>query len=127
MILSFSKEVHAQVQVVRSGQENPMVTIGKSTLYGGATGLLVGLALSLVVDEDTGTVLKWGFVGGTLGGLMFGIYHVATRPQPSSALLQFDSDRLAKVAVPQPQVRFQSMKDGRHSPVIKVPIVSVSL
>lgn len=129
LIVSFSvsSNLHAQVQVVRTGQENPVITIGKSTLYGGATGLLLGLALSLVVDEDTGDIVKWSFVGGTFGGFLVGIYHVASRPQPSSALLQFDSSRLVKVALPQPHVRFRSAKDGSRHRELEVSLVSITL
>lgn len=121
--LGVNSAAQAQVTVVRAGQENPVITIGKSTLYGGATGLLLGLALTLVIDEDTGDVIKWSFVGGTFGGFLLGIYHVATRPQPSSAMLQFRGSRLAKVALPQPQVRF----DRNRSMDFKVAILSVSL
>jgi hypothetical protein len=121
LMLVMAGESSAQVTVVRGGSENPVITIGKSTLYGGATGLLLGLALSLVVDEDTGDIVKWSFVGGTFGGFFLGAYHVATRPQPRSAFLQFDSTRLVKIGIPQPQVRLQ----GDRS--MSVPIVSLSL
>ena len=114
---------YSQVTVVRGGEENPVITIGKSTLYGGATGLLLGLALSLVVDADTGDIVKWSFVGGTFGGFLLGIYHVAARPQPRSAFLQFDSGVLAKVAIPRPQLRL----NGSHSLEFKVPLMSWSL
>ncbi|MCG8605855.1 hypothetical protein MJD09_12760 [bacterium] len=120
LMFAITCESNAQVTVVRGGSENPVITIGKSTLYGGATGLLLGLALSLVVDEDTGDIVKWSFVGGTFGGFLLGVYHVATRPQPQSAFLQFDSKGL-RVAAPQPQIRLQ----GDRS--MSLPIVSLSL
>ncbi|MFQ5750432.1 MAG: hypothetical protein ACE5HI_00425 [bacterium] len=100
----FNSLAQGQVRVVRRGQENPVVTIAKSTLYGAATGTLLGLALSLVVDEDTGDILKWSFVGGTFGGFLFGIYHVATRPGPSAALLQLNSKGRAKINLPSPEI-----------------------
>lgn len=129
VILALNSVVQAQVTVVRSGQENPVVTIGKSTLYGAGTGLLLGLALTLVVDEDTGDVLKWSFVTGTFGGFLLGIYHVANRPQPSSAaLLQIDSNGLAKVQIPEPQIRLNESGFTRtRSLEIKVNLMKVSL
>lgn len=122
LIVSSNSEVKAQVHVVRSGQENPVITIGKSTLYGAATGVLLGLALTLVVDEPTGDVLKWSFVGGTFGGFILGVYHVATRPQPSSAMLQLDSGGLAKMTLPKPQFRFNN-----RALEFRVNVVSFSL
>jgi len=107
LILGVSQMAEAQTHVVRGGDENPVLTIGKSTLYGAGTGVLLGLALTLVVDEDTGDVLKWSFVGGTFGGFLIGVYHVATRPSPSSALLQFDETGLACITVPEPQIRLR--------------------
>lgn len=104
LLLSANQMAEAQTHVVRGGEENPMITIGKSTLYGAGTGLLLGLALTLVVDEDTGDVIKWSFVGGTFGGFLVGVYHVATRPSASSALLQFDEAGFARLAVPEPKV-----------------------
>lgn len=123
LVFSINTQAQAQVTVVRGGSENPVVTIGKSTFYGGATGLLLGLALTLVIEEDTGDILKWSFVGGTFGGFLLGIYHVANRPQPSSALLQFDSGKLVKLNVPKPRVTFTRDR----SVDFKVPIASFSL
>ena len=39
--LSFTPTAKAQVTVVRGGNENPMVSVAKSTFYGALTGLLV--------------------------------------------------------------------------------------
>ncbi len=113
----------AQVTVVRGGQENPVVTIGKSTLYGGATGLLLGLALALVIEDNTGEIMRWSFVGGTFGGFLIGVYHVANRPQPASAMLQFNSSGLAKVTLPKPELSLGS----NRSLGLKVNLISLSL
>lgn len=127
-LLAFTSGAEAQVAIVRGAHENPVVSIAKSTLYGGATGVLLGLALTLVVDEPTGDILKWSFVGGTFGGFLYGIYHVSTRPQPTAALLQFDTKGLAKVAVPQPQIRFQRERFSRDRSLdFKVNLMSLSL
>ncbi len=124
MILALSTNAMSQVTVVRGGHENPMVTIGKSTLYGAGTGLLIGLALSLALESDSEEIFRWSFVGGTVAGFAVGVMHVARRPQPqSAALLQFDSKGLAKVTVPEPQVRFTRNKKLDF----KVNLVSLSL
>lgn len=121
--LAVYSNAQAQVAVVRGGQENPMISIAKSTLYGAATGVLLGLALTLVVDEDTGDILKWSFVGGTFGGFLYGIYHVSTRPEPSASLLQFDASGLVKVNMPKPQVRLH--RDRTFD--FRVSLMSLSL
>ena len=126
--LAFSSSAEAQVTFIRGSHENPVISIAKSTLYGGATGILLGLALTLVVDESTGDILKWSFVGGTFGGFLYGIYHVSTRPQPTAALLQFDTKGLAKVAVPKPQVQFNRERFSRDKSLdFKITLMSWSL
>ena len=126
--LAFSSSAEAQVAIVRGAHENPVISIAKSTLYGGATGVILGLALTLVIDEPTGDILKWSFVGGTFGGFLYGIYHVSTRPQPTAALLQFDTKGLAKVAVPQPQVQFNRERFSRDKSLdFKINLMSLSL
>jgi len=82
----------AQVTVVRQGEENAFITIAKSTAWGGLGGLVLGGAVALIADENQDDILKWFFVGGVCGGLGYGIYHVATRDHPSSALLRIDQD-----------------------------------
>ena len=82
----FSAAAQADVDVIREGQESPMVTVGKSTFYGALTGVLIGGAIALAADENSSDVLKWSFVAGTSAGFLWGIYHVNTRPEPSSAM-----------------------------------------
>ncbi len=128
IFLAFSSSAEAQVTIIRGSHENPVISIAKSTLYGGATGILLGLALTLVVDESTGDILKWSFVGGTFGGFLYGIYHVSTRPQPTAALLQFDTKGLAKVVVPKPQVQFNRERFSRDKSLdFKITLMSLSL
>lgn len=86
---------NAQVEVRRHGAENPMVTIAKSILWGGIAGLALGAATALIVDENQEEYIRWFFVGGVFVGLGVGIYHVATRPEPTGALIQTDGDKLA--------------------------------
>ena len=126
--LAFSSSVEAQVTVVRGGQENPVISIAKSTMWGALTGVILGLALNLVLESDTEDVSKWTFVGGTFAGFFYGIYHVANRPQPSASLIQFNTKGLAKVNVPQPQVRFNRDRFSRQKSVdFKINLMSLSL
>ncbi len=82
----------AQVEVHRGGDENPVLTVSKSILYGGLAGLVLGGALALAVEENEGEVVRWFFVGGTFVGLGAGIYHVNHRAKPSAALFQVSPD-----------------------------------
>lgn len=53
--------------------EEPLLTIMKNTLLGGATGLILGGTLTLVVDEDSRSeVIRWGVVIGTFSGFGLG-------------------------------------------------------
>ena len=84
----------AQVTVERQGDENPVVTIAKSVMWGGLAGAVLGGAVALIAEENEEDIVKWFFVGGTFAGLGYGIYHVSTREKPSSALLRIDGDGL---------------------------------
>lgn len=78
----------AAVNVNRSGDENPMKEVAKSTIYGGVAGLFVGLALAVAVEDNDNDddFIRWGFAGGTMLGLGMGLYWVGQRPQPTAAL-----------------------------------------
>jgi molecular chaperone DnaJ len=78
----------AQIIETRQGDANPMVSVFKSTLYGAGAGTLLGLAVELVDEDSNGEAAKGGFVAGTFFGFAYGLYHVATRPEPGSALLE---------------------------------------
>jgi hypothetical protein len=89
----------AAVNVNRSGSENPMVEVSRSTIYGGITGLVLGGALAMATDGGSdASYLKWGFVGGTFFGFAYGLYHVQSRPH---ALLEVGGQRVAW-SVPEP-------------------------
>jgi hypothetical protein len=81
----------AAVNVERSGAENPVQEIAKSTLWGGVAGLTLGLALAVATssDDSDGDIIRWGFAGGTFFGFGFGVYHVMSRPSPT-AMLEFE-------------------------------------
>lgn len=94
-VVSLASTAYAQVEVHRWGEENPAITIAKATFWGGVTGLILGLATALVVDDNQEDIMKWFVVGGVFGGFGYGIYHVATREKPTSALLRIDGNGLA--------------------------------
>jgi hypothetical protein len=100
ILLAAPASTRAAVNVNRSGSENPMQEIAKSTIYGGAAGLILGGAVALVDDgSDTGK-LKWGFAGGTFFGFGFGLYHVLSRPS-ASAMIEIQDGR-ARLALATP-------------------------
>ena len=78
----------AAVNVERRGDENPVVEVFRSTVYGFLGGVVVGGAIVLAVQDDNSSeeIMRWSIVGGTLIGLGAGIYWVTKRPQPSAML-----------------------------------------
>jgi opacity protein-like surface antigen len=91
--VSAASPAAAAVNVERHGAENPMVEISRSTLYGALAGLVVGGAIALAADDDSGEPVRWGIVAGTAIGLGVGIYFVTRRPQPD-ALLELNDGAL---------------------------------
>ncbi len=89
----FAPAAHARVNVERTGSENPVVEVARSTIYGGLAGLVVGSALALASSSSDGQVIRWCFVGGTMVGLLAGTYYVAHRPS-ADAVLQLDGGTL---------------------------------
>ena len=102
----FASRVSAQVVETRQGEANPMVSVFKSTLYGAAAGTLLGLAVELVDGDSDFEATKWGFVGGTFFGFAYGFYHVATRSEPGSALLEMHEGGLV-LAIPRLDARIR--------------------
>jgi hypothetical protein len=93
----------AAVNVERRSDENPMIEVARSTLYGGLAGLMVGGAIALIdEDDDNGDIVKWGFVTGTFVGLGMGLWWTSQRP--SAALLEFDGGTLRAHAPPPVEV-----------------------
>ena len=88
LMFALADPAAAQVTEVRRGEANPVVSIFKSTIYGGLAGLVLGGAIELIDDDDDSDALKWGFVGGTFFGFGYGIYHVTKRPEPYGAFLE---------------------------------------
>jgi hypothetical protein len=101
-----SSVASAQIVETRQGDANPMVSVFKSTLYGAGAGTLLGLAVELIDDDSDGEATKWGFVSGTFFGFIYGFYHVATRPEPGSALLEIREGEIA-LAMPHLDARIR--------------------
>ncbi len=126
--LAFNSSAEAQVTVVRGGQENPIISVAKSTMWGMVTGVLLGLAINVASDADSKEVYRWSFVGGTFAGFIYGVYHVANRPQPSASLIQFDTEGLAKFNLPQPQLQVSRERFSLDKSLdFKVSLMSLSL
>lgn len=105
--------LNGQVVEQRTGAANPMETIGKSTLYGMGTGVLLGTAYSLASNTKFVDGLKWGFIAGTGGGFLVGVVYVLTRPGPrQSALLEFHAHKRVHIGWPAPRL---DLSRGRFS------------
>ncbi len=100
ILVGAAAPARAAVNVTRSGSENPMQEIAKSTIYGGAAGLILGAAVALVDDGgNDADQIKWGFAGGTFFGFGFGLYHVLSRPSAAAMIeIQDGKARLALAA-----------------------------
>jgi len=121
--MTFAASARADVDVIRTGYENPALVIAKSTLYGAGAGLCVGLAVAVAVEDHEKEILRWSFVGGTLGGFLLGVVHVATRPDATTSLLEVDAGGLA-LGVPAPEFRVQKI-EGESDLQTRVTLVSI--
>ena len=92
----------ASVNVERTGSENPVQEVAKSTLWGGIAGVTLGLAIAVATksDDNDGDVIRWGFAGGTFFGFGFGLYHVLSRPSPEAMLELEDGRSTLRAPVP---------------------------
>lgn len=61
--------------------DNSFNEVAKTTVLGSAAGLVVGCAVAWLADDAE--PIKWGFIGGTFAGLIYGVSHA----NPSSASL----------------------------------------
>jgi hypothetical protein len=101
MLALSAPATRADVNVNRSGSENPMVEVAKSTVWGGLAGLMLGAAVALATEgtDSDGNIIRWSFVGGTFLGFGVGAYHVMSRPSPTALLeLENGAGRLHAVA-----------------------------
>ena len=72
------------VSISRTGAENPVLEVAKSTYWGAVAGLVLGGAVSLAKEKHTLAPLRWGIAMGAFGGFGAGVYFVANRPVPSA-------------------------------------------
>lgn len=95
LVLLIALPLSAQAQDrVRVGDENPVATIAKATLWGALAGLALGGATALLVDDNQEDIIKWFFAGGTFFGFGYGVYHVSTRPK-TAGLVDVNAQGLA--------------------------------
>lgn len=67
----------ALVAPVAPARADAIVEVAKNTLYGAATGFVLGAATSLVMEKgDKNDAVRWGIVIGTFGGFLYGVYEV---------------------------------------------------
>jgi hypothetical protein len=109
----FASDARADVDVLRVGDENPVLTIAKATFWGGVTGLLIGGALALIADDNQEDYIKWGLVVGVFGGCAYGVYHVMSRPSAESSLLETDGETLA-LNLPSVGIYWVGDEENRH-------------
>jgi hypothetical protein len=127
LLILAPRDAGAQVVISREGAENPAVSITKSIFWGGLGGLILGGAIALVAEDNEGDIIKWSFVGGTAAGLAVGIWHVATRPQPSSALLDVGPEK-TRVALPRAtweRLRDPLGADGKTDSEVRLALVTL--
>lgn len=127
----------------RSACADPLLQITKDTLLGGATGLILGGTLTLVVDEeDRSEVVRWGVVIGTFGGFSFGVWRAmrgdeedlfgtvhAPRMTPTglvgqapAPLLSWAVQRSARAEM-DPAARVRENRDSAGGFRVKIPLI----
>ena len=66
-----------------------ILTVAKDAVYGGATGLLLGGVLTLVVpSESRDDMVRWGVVVGTFAGFGYGLYEARGQKDEFSERVQ---------------------------------------
>ncbi|NNE08923.1 MAG: hypothetical protein HKN20_10230 [Gemmatimonadetes bacterium] len=105
-------------------EENAMLTVSKTIVYGGLAGLILGSAIALAADDNEGDIIKWSFVAGTFAGLGVGIHSVSKRGGPS-AVLSIEGNELAWNA-PSPAFTFESdpLATGEYDKGAKISLLS---
>ncbi len=91
-----------------------------SAYNGAIAGTVLGLAASLVVENDGGETVKWGFVLGTFGGFIWGVSYAS---KSSSAALDLGLDQPARVSLPMPTL----LRAPDRSLEVRVPLLSIQL
>jgi hypothetical protein len=105
----FAGDARSDVDVIRRGEENPMLTVAKSTFWGAMTGLVLGGAIALVAQDNEEDILRWSIAAGTFVGFAVGIYHVATRPSATNSLIQMGGNGVS-LGVPNLELDWRAEK-----------------
>ena len=97
------------------------VIILLDTIYGGATGILVGSAINLMADEPLVNGVQYGVGAGCWGGFLFGLvdalYLSSTRTQPISAFNLNEKDDASSqwLTINQEQTRLSFLQPNFYS------------
>jgi hypothetical protein len=99
MTAGIAEPAVAEVNVERRSDENPVVEVARSVMWGAAAGAVVGGAIALADSSPDNTdPVKWGIVGGVGLGLVYGLWWSAKRP--SGAMLEIEDGTLRAQAIP---------------------------
>jgi hypothetical protein len=84
------------VPPARADEAGNLLTVAKTTLFGGLIGLVLGGVTALVVDSDNrDDAVRWGIVIGSFGGFGYGIWAISQQsgddffgagPQPNGPI-----------------------------------------
>ncbi len=106
VVLSFSLFVSATapafaaVNVERRGDENPMVEVARSVMWGALAGAVVGGAVALAdKSPENGEPIRIGVVAGTFVGLAYGLWWSTHRPS-GAAMIELRDGTLRANAIP---------------------------
>jgi uncharacterized membrane-anchored protein YitT (DUF2179 family) len=90
----------ARVNVERRSDENPVVEVARSVMWGALGGAMVGAAIALAdKDPNNEDPIRYGIVTGTFVGLGYGLWWSAHRPS-GGAMLEFRDGTLRAQAIP---------------------------
>jgi hypothetical protein len=133
-VLVWPVETVAQVVEEREqAASNPGKVIFHTTLYGAATGAVLGGAYALIEDDDdldAWEILRWGVAGGAAAGLVVGLIYVVARPEPKGDVEDLDTDEDAEsssLIFAKPSVQFAHRRDplGNTDRRVDVNLVAV--
>lgn len=77
-IVAIAKEKEERVYV-RTEEAHPFWIIGKSTMWGGLTGLMLGGAVDILGDDNKEPIAGKGFAVGVIVGFVVGLYAETNR------------------------------------------------
>ncbi len=94
------------------GSDRQLITLTKTTIYGGLLGGLLGLTSALIVKEDSrDDVIRWGVAIGAVSGFAYGIFSIAHGNDDLSSLGPGET-RLASHPIRAPQADTRDLVCG---------------